>query len=346
MTAAPDPHGHTHRHTHSDCGHEHAHDHATTHHHGHAQGHAHHDPLAHDQLAIDRHHRGRLALAFALTAGFMLLEAIGGAIAGSLALMADAGHMLTDAAALGLAWLALRIAARPADHKRSFGYQRLRVIATFLNGLALLMIVGWIAFEAIARMLQPQAVEAWPMLWIAVSGAIANLVVFAILRPAGHDDMNMAAASLHVMSDLLGSLAAILSAVIILTTGWLPADPLLSLLVCVLLVRSAWYLVKRSTHILLEGSPEWLNLAELRSTLEHAVPAIQDVHHVHCWLVGPQDTLLTMHVQVAPEADHVHTLRQAKEVLAEQFGITHATIQIESSDCLDADCTEQATANG
>ena len=343
MTATPDPHGHAHRHTHSDCGHEHAQAHV----HG-VHGHAHHDHLTHDQLTTDRRHRSRLALAFTLTTGFMLLEAIGGAIAGSLALMADAGHMLTDAAALGLAWVALRIAARPADHKRSFGYQRLRVIATFLNGLALLVIVGWIAFEAVARMLQPQPVDAWPMLWIAVAGAVANLVAFAILRPAGHDDMNMAAVSLHVMSDLLGSIAAILSAVIILSTGWLPADPLLSLLVCVLLVRSAWSLVKRSTHILLEGSPEWLNLAELRNTLEQAVPAIQDVHHVHCWLVGPQDTLLTMHVQVAPDADHAHTLREAKHVLAQQFGITHATIQIESSDCLDADCKggEQATAAG
>lgn len=272
----------------------------------------------------------------------MLLEAVGGALAGSLALIADAGHMLTDAAALGLAWVALRIAARPADHKRSFGYQRLRVIATLLNGLALFLIVGWIAFEAVVRLLQPHPVEAWPMLWIAVLGALANLISFAILRPAGHEDMNMAAASLHVMSDLLGSVAAILSAVIILTTGWLPADPLLSLLVCALLVRSAWSLVKRSTHILLEGSPEWLNVAELRGVLEREVPAIQDVHHVHCWLVGPQDTLLTMHVQVAPDADHVHTLRAAKLVLAQQFGITHATIQIESNDCLDADCVEPA----
>jgi cobalt-zinc-cadmium efflux system protein len=343
MTAAPDRHGHdAPPHAPKETGSGRAHEH------GQDQAHPHDDHLALEQLATDRRHRRRLAIAFALTATFMIAEAIGGFIAGSLALIADAGHMLTDAAALGLAWVALLIAQRPADHKRTFGYQRLRVLATFINGLALFVIVGWIAFEAIARLMQPHPVAAWPMLGIAVLGALANLVVFAILRPAhdhrGHDDMNMAAASLHVMGDLLGSVAAILSAVIILTTGWLAADPLLSLFVCVLLVRGAWGLVKRSTHILLEGSPEWLNVAELRSVLEREVPAIKDVHHVHCWLVGPHETLLTMHVQVAPSTDHAHTLREAKQVLAQRYGITHATIQIESSDCMDAECGEQTTA--
>lgn len=271
----------------------------------------------------------------------MLLEAIGGAIAGSLALIADAGHMLTDTAALALAWLALRIAARPADHKRSFGYQRLRVIATLVNGLALFIIVGWITIEAVTRLVTPQPIDAWPMLWIAVLGGLANIVVFLILRPGSDHDMNMAAATLHVLSDLLGSAAAIVSAVVILWTGWLPVDPLLSLLVCGLLVRGAWGLVKRSTHILLNGSPEWLDVEELRRTLERAVPAIRDVHHVHCWLAGPNETLLTMHLLVSSDGDHAQILRESKRVLASQFGITHATIQIES-DCLDEDCLQQA----
>ena len=273
-----------------------------------------------------------------LTITFMVVEAVGGVIAGSLALLADAGHMLTDAAALTLAWFAVHLAARPADHKRTFGYQRLRVIATLLNGLALFLIVGWIAIEAVSRLLQPHPIDAWPMLWIAALGGAANIVVFLILRPGSHHDMNMAAATLHVMGDLLGSLAAMTSAAIILLTGWLPADPLLSLFVCALLVRSAWRLVKRSTHILLEGSPEWIDVAELRAVLEREIPAVQDVHHVHCWLAGPQETLLTMHLQVADASDHAHTLLEAKRILARQFGITHATIQIESSGCFDADC--------
>jgi cobalt-zinc-cadmium efflux system protein len=319
----------------------------SAHHHDHAHGHGHgHDHAHdHDHFAVDQQHRGRLLIAFVLTASLMIVELVGGAVAGSLALIADAGHMLTDAAALALAWFALLIASRPPDHKRSFGYQRLRVLATFLNGLALLLIVGWIAFEAISRFFTPTPVDAWPMLWIAVLGGVANLVVFAILRNSGGHDMNMAAATLHVFGDLLGSLAAIVGAIIILTTGWLPADPLLSLLVCGLLVRSAWSLVRRSTHILLEGSPEWLDLTELRGVLEAEVPAIEDVHHVHCWLAGPNETLLTMHAQVAPDADHGSTLRDAKRVLAARFGITHATIQIESSDCLDDECTAPARSS-
>ncbi len=316
--------------------HHHAgHDHGHEHEHAHAHDAGDHD---HQHLNIDAQHRGRLLLAIVLTTTFMLLEAVGGMIAGSLALIADAGHMLTDAAALTLAWVALRIASRPADHKRSFGYQRLRVIATLVNGLALFLIVAWIAVEAILRLLEPRPVDAWPMLWIAALGGLSNIIVFAILRPSSGHDMNMAAATLHVVGDLLGSAAAILAALIILWTGWLPADPLLSLLVCALLVRSAWSLVKRSTHILLEGAPEWLNLAELRAVLEREVPAIEDVHHVHCWLAGPHETLLTMHLLIAPHADHGHTLREAKRVLAQEFAITHATIQIETSDCLDADC--------
>ena len=281
-----------------------------------------------------------LGAALAMTGAFMLVELAGGILARSLALLADAGHMLTDTAALALAWAATRIAARPADRRRSFGYQRLRVLATFVNGCALLFIVAWIAIEAVQRLLNPVSVNATAILWVGGLGLCVNLVVFAMLRRGDSHDMNIAAASLHVLGDLLGSVAAVLAGVVILLTGWLPIDPLLSLLVSALIVRSALALVRRSAHILMEGAPDWLDIGELRNTLEQRIPAIRDVHHVHAWLVGPHDTLLTMHASVSAAADHAVVLKDAKVILAERFGITHATIQIEVEDCVDEDCVE------
>lgn len=287
-----------------------------------------------------------LGVALALTGVFMLVEFAGGIFAQSLALLADAGHMLTDTAALALAWAATRIATRPADTRRSFGYQRLRVLATFANGCALLFIVAWIAIEAVQRLLNPVDINATAILWVGGLGLCVNIIVFAMLRRGDAHDMNIAAASLHVLGDLLGSAAAVLAGVVILFTGWLPIDPLLSLLVSALIVRSALALVRRSAHILMEGAPDWLDVGELRSTLEQRIPAIRDVHHVHAWLVGPQETLLTMHASVTAAADHAVVLKDAKVLLAERFGITHATIQIEVEDCVDEDCAKTAAGHG
>lgn len=301
-----------------------------------------HDHSGHGHPEHSHHHATGsgvvLSVALALTGTFMLVEFAGGILARSLALLADAGHMLTDTAALALAWAAMRIAARPADQRRSFGYQRLRVLAAFVNGCALLFIVAWIAIEAVQRLMAPLPVNASAILWVGGLGLCVNLIVFAMLRRGDADDMNIAAATLHVFGDLLGSVAAILAGVVILFTGWLPIDPLLSVLVCALIVRSAWALVRRSAHILMEGSPDWLDVGELRNTLEQRIPAIRDVHHVHAWLVGPHETLLTMHASVTAAADHALVLKDAKVLLAERFGITHATIQIEVEDCVDEDC--------
>lgn len=336
-------------HRHGCSGHTHAHDHAP------GADHQHHDSSdeapngghAHDDHDHDHTHGasgGILGAAFVLTAVFMLVEFVGGLLASSLALMADAGHMLTDAAALALAWAAVHIASRPADAKRSFGYQRLRVLATFVNGCALLFIVAWIGVEAVQRLMNPVPVNANAILWIGALGLAVNLIVFAMLKRGDSHDMNISAATLHVLGDLLGSVAAIVAAVIILWTGWLPIDPLLSLLVSALIVRSAISLVRRSAHILMEGSPEWLDQGELRRTLEQRIPAIRDVHHVHTWSVGPHETLLTMHAQVNGAADQAVVLKDVKALLAEKFGITHTTIQIEVEECVDDDCGEQTAA--
>lgn len=312
-------------------GHGHGHDHAHDHDHSHDHDHDHTAGASGKVLGV----------AFALTAAFMVVELAGGLLASSLALIADAGHMLTDAAALALAWAAVRIATRPADAKRSFGYQRLRVLATFVNGCALLFIVAWIAFEAIARLLNPVPVNANAILWIGTLGFAVNLLVFAMLRRGDEHDMNVSAATMHVLSDLLGSAAAIVAALVIMWTGWMPIDPLLSLLVSALIVKTAISLVRRSAHILMEGSPEWLDQGELRRTLEQKIPAIRDVHHVHTWSVGPHETLLTMHALVNGSADQAMVLKDTKALLAERFGITHATIQIEVEDCIDKDCAEE-----
>jgi cobalt-zinc-cadmium efflux system protein len=324
-----------HRHTHTP-GEPHAPSHS---HHGH--DHDHEDAHAHDHS--HSHVGGQstkiLALAFGLTFAFMLVEVTGGLLAGSLALLADAGHMFTDAAALALAWAASWLATRPPDTRRSFGYQRTRVLATFVNGCALLFVVAWIAIEAIQRMLDPQAVDAKTVIWIGTVGFIVNLLVLTLLRRGDDHDMNISAATLHVLGDLLGSVAAIVAAIVILYTGWTIADPISSLLVSALIVRSAWSLVRRSAHILMEGTPEGLDVDELRRTLELRIPAIRDVHHVHLWLIGPQEPLMTMHATIIPGADQGVVLRDTKAVLQEQYGIAHATIQIEVDECADANCT-------
>jgi cobalt-zinc-cadmium efflux system protein len=316
----------------------HAHDHHGSHQpHRHDEaGHAHDHSHAHAQTP------GRtLTIALTLTGAFMFVEFIGGLLAGSLALLADAGHMLTDTAALALALAAVRIAARPPDPLRTFGYQRLRVIATFVNGCALMFLTAWIAIEAIQRFMHPVPADGTTIFKIGSAGLIVNLIVFALLRRSDEHDMNISAATLHVLGDLLGSVAAIIAGIVIVYTGWMPIDPLLSLLVCLLIVRSAWALIRRSTHILMEGSPEGLDVADLRRTLEQHIPAIRDVHHVHTWLVGPHDILLTMHASVTINADHSSVLREAKTVLAERYGIKHATIQIEADDCVDEDCAKK-----
>lgn len=269
----------------------------------------------------------------------MGVEAVTGWLAHSLALLADAGHMFTDAAALGLALAAVHLARRAPDSKRSFGYHRLQVLATLINGLALLLIVGWIALEAIQKFFAPAPVNAQLMLPVAALGAVVNIVVFMMLRQGDHADMNIAAATLHVLGDLLGSIGAVIAAIVIILTGWTPIDPLLSILLCLLIVKSAWALVRKSTHILLEGAPDWLDVQKLRATLQTHVPAITNVHHVHCWSLSPRETLITLHATVTTEADHNAILAQAQRALAEHYGITHATIQLEYGPCIDQSCS-------
>ncbi|MDO9459094.1 MAG: cation diffusion facilitator family transporter [Alphaproteobacteria bacterium] len=293
--------------------------------------HAHPDPASSKDSGNER----RVLQALLLTAGFMVVEAAGGLWSGSLALLADAAHMLTDAAALALAWLAFRVARRPADARRSYGYHRFQVLAAFINSFAMIALAGWIAVEAVLRLADPVQVLAGPMMIIAVVGLAVNLGSFALLHSGDRENLNMRGAALHVMGDILGSLAAIIAAVIIIYTGWMPADPILSLLSAGMILRGAVILVGRSAHILLEGTPEDFDGAALRRGLMDALPALEDVHHIHAWSLGDGNTLLTLHATTKPESDPELLLGRIKAVLLQRFGIRHATVQIETRACPD-----------
>jgi cobalt-zinc-cadmium efflux system protein len=288
-------------------------------------------------MAHDHHHGSadsekRVLITLLLTGSFMVAEVVGGLMANSLALLADAGHMLTDTVSLALAFAAFRVSRWPHDARRTFGYHRFQVLAAFVNGLTLVAIVGWIAVEAIRRLFEPVEVLGGLMLAIALVGLLVNLVAFAILHGGDRDNLNIRGATLHVLADLLGSVAAIVAALVITLTGWMPIDPLLSLLVVALILRSAWMLVRKSAHILLEGAPDWLDADELREALTTAVPAVRDVHHVHVWMLTTERPLLTLHARVSPEADPQAALDAIHRALADRFGIEHATVQIETTE--------------
>jgi cobalt-zinc-cadmium efflux system protein len=287
----------------------------------------------------DDHHGAstrRLGIASLLTGGFMVAEAIGGYLAGSLALLADAGHMLTDASALAMAFAAARLASRPADARRSYGYRRIQVLAAMVNSLTLLALVAWLVVEAVQRLLAPRDVEAWTMLWIALLGAALNVGVALLLRHDHQGDINVGAAYAHVLSDLAGSIAASVAAVVILATGWTRADPLLSLLIAAMIARLAVRLLRQSAHILMEGTPEGLDTRRLAAEISAVLPGVEEVHHVHAWSLGSREVLVTLHARLAPAQDSDEALAAIKRVLAERYGITHSTVQLERSACLDS----------
>lgn len=299
-----------------------------------------------------RHHHGtaanerRVFLAMLLTGSFMLAEAVGGILSGSLALLADAGHMLTDTGALALSWLAFRMSRRPASPVHSYGHHRFQILAAFINGSALIGIAAWIVVEAVERLFDPVRILGGPMLIIALLGLVVNAVSFAILHRGGHENLNVRGAALHVLGDLLGSAGAILAAVVILLTGWTPIDPILSVAVALLVVRSAWNLVQQSWHVLMEGTPEAIDIGVLRAELTAAVPGVKDVHHVHVWSLTPERPLATMHATLAATADHDEVLHRLQHTLAERFGLRHATIQLERKHCSDAHARTHAADAG
>jgi cobalt-zinc-cadmium efflux system protein len=284
----------------------------------------------------DNSNMRRVLIALLLTGTFMVVEVIGGILSGSLALLADAGHMLTDTMALALAAVAFQVSKRPADVKRTYGYQRFQILAAFVNGLTLILIVGWILFEAVQRLRQPAEVMGQTMLLVAGVGLIVNIIAFAVLHGGDRENLNIRGAAMHVVGDILGSVAAIIAACVIIYTGWTPIDPILSVVVALLILRSAWTLVRRSAHVLLEGAPDSLDIDSMQAKIIAEVPTVASIHHVHVWGLTPQDLMLTMHVCLKTEPGNpTDCIRHIKDVLREQYGIGHSTIEIETEDCAD-----------
>ena len=301
------------------------------HHHGHAgHAHVHH---AHGDSAT------RIFWALLLTAGFMVAEVIGGVLSGSLALLADAAHMLIDSVSLLFAWLAFRLSRRPADAARTYGYHRFPVLAAFTNGISLVFIIIWIFSEAADRLLNPTEVLAGPMLAVAGLGLAINIAAFAVLHGADRNNLNVRGALLHVWGDMLGSVAAIGAALVIMTTGWMPIDPILSILVGLLVLRSAWFLVKDAAHVLLEGVPAALDVRDIGRDLVSHVTVVEDVHHVHAWSLSQERSLLTLHARVTEGTNPDSAVAAIQERLADRFDIRHVTVQIELEGCADETVT-------
>ncbi|MEA2724357.1 MAG: cobalt-zinc-cadmium efflux system protein [Gemmatimonadales bacterium] len=269
----------------------------------------------------------RLALVLALTLLFMIVEAVGGWLSGSLALLADAGHMLTDAGALGLTLLSAWIGLRPASHSKTYGYQRWEILAALINGAALFGIAGWVVVEAVQRIQHPEPIRADLFLIVAAGGLVVNLVSLGILHGIKDGNLNTRGAYLHVLGDALGSVGALAAAAIIATTGWLLADPIVSIALSLLILVGAWRLVRESTDILLESVPGHVSMAEVQRRIL-GVAGVSAVHDLHVWGVTSDLVAMSGHAIVPDLAHHPEVLERIRSELC-QLGIGHVTIQLE-----------------
>ena len=290
---------------------------STTHRHGHH---------AHERAARDsRVTRRVLWIALALTASFAVVEAIGGWLAGSLALISDAGHMVTDAASFVVALIAAAVTARPPSQRASYGYARAEVIAAFVNALAMLALIVWIAVEAVLRLLAPTPVDGATVMVVAAAGLAANLVVAWMLSRHAHG-INARGALLHVIGDLMGSVAAFIAGAIIYRTGWTPIDPILSLVVAVLILRATLALLRESTGVLMEGVPAHLSYEAVGRALV-AIPGVTGAHDLHVWQMSAERVALSAHLTLADGTAWPRALAAAQRMLARDFAIDHVTLQ-------------------
>jgi len=289
----------------------------------------------HGPGTVNASNEKRMGLAALLTGSFMFAEVIGGIAAGSLALLADAGHMLTDFASLSLAWFAFRLARRPADWKRTYGFDRFQVLIAFTNGLALFVIAGWIVYEAAERLMGTPHVSGSIMVIVASLGLLVNVACFFLLQGADRENLNVRGAAIHVLGDLLGSVAALVAGGVIMLTGWMPIDPLLSVLVAAIIVRSGWHVVAASAHILLEGAPTELDTREIGPDLVANVEGVDGVHHVHVWSITQSRRIVTLHALIGETEETDRVVKDIKARLKEKFGLDHATIEIEHETCAD-----------
>lgn len=270
----------------------------------------------------------RLVIALVLTTTFLVAEVIGSFMFNSLALLSDAAHMFTDAAALAIALAAIRIGQRPADERRTFGYRRFEILAAAFNALLLFAVAGYILWEGIGRFFRPAEVQSTGMLVVAVIGLAVNLVAMRLLAAGKESSLNVKGAYLEVWADMLGSVGVIAGAIIIMFTGWPWVDPAIAILIGLWVLPRTWILLSDTAHILLEGVPRGLSLTELRGTLG-AMPGVAALHDLHVWGLTGDDSSLSVHVVLAQGADAEAVRLAMSELLRARFRIEHTTIQIE-----------------
>jgi cobalt-zinc-cadmium efflux system protein len=285
----------------------------------------------HDHAHAPGSNRRRLVLVLALTVTYMLAEAIGGFLTNSLALLSDAGHMLADVASLLLAMLALWFAARPVTPKKTYGYYRMEILAALANGVALVVISLLISYEALQRISQPQEVQGLELTVIAAGGLVINAISAWLLHSASEHNLNMRAAFLHVVGDMLGSIGAIAAGVLIWRWGWTIVDPIISVLMCLLIVYSSWQLIRESVNILLEGTPSHINIRALVEAM-HEIEGVTAVHDLHVWTISSGKEALSAHVTIEVGASHPDTLEALQQQLRSMFNIGHMTLQLEPAD--------------
>jgi len=286
----------------------------------------------HSHLSAGERHRGRLAVAFVLAACFLVIETAAAFLTGSLALLSDAGHMLTDTAGLGMALAAITAASRASTGgRRTFGLYRLEVLAALANALLLLAVAGYVAWEAVRRFREPVDVPAGPMLLVAAVGLAVNLAGFLLLREGAQESLNVRGAYLEVMADAVGSAGVIVAATVIALTGWSWVDPAFAVALGVFILPRTWRLAGQALRVLVQAAPPHVDLPRLQADLA-ALPGVVDVHDLHVWTLTSDMEVATAHLQVHPGTDTHAVLDQARVVLRERHRLDHATLQVEPSD--------------
>jgi cobalt-zinc-cadmium efflux system protein len=306
------------------------------HHHGHS-----HDHHGHDHDHSREGNKKGLLIALVITTGIMLLEFIGGLMTNSLALLSDSGHMLSDAGSLALSLAAMWIAGRAATSGKTFGYYRFEIVAALLNGITLFIIAAFIVYEAYERIFEPPTVAGGTMMFIAFIGLLANLLSAWALINKGDvkDNVNLRSAYLHVLGDALGSVGAILAGAVMLFFEWYWADPVISVLVALLILKSAWGIISHTVHILMEGTPAGIDTQKVRASLE-SIPGVKNIHDLHIWTITSGMNSLSCHILIEDEEDDQLVLQKAIDLIGEQFHINHTTFQVERSELSHADVHE------
>lgn len=292
----------------------------------------------HPHFHADLHpaHQRRMRWALIFTALFLVAEVVGGLVSNSLALLADAGHMFTDVGALALSLFVAWFSRQPSSPEKTYGYLRWEILAALLNGAVLLVVSGWIVWEALARLRAPQPLEGGLMLLVAMGGLLVNAASAAVLHPVHQHNLNARGAYLHVLGDLLGSVGTVAAALIVRFTGWLPADPIASLVVTLLVVRSAWGLVREAVDVLLESSPAHISLGRVREGLQ-SIGGVESVHDLHVWTVTSGMVAMSAHAVVREPAENQKVLEAAIAAMR-RLGISHVTLQVEQDRICEQPC--------